>query len=146
MKEIGRIKVDHGWMILIVSYLNRQELAEDNFEWSDVNVDINKIPTIDIAFSRRKAHRERMRHRCQRSINDYLLLKKLINIVQTWLLNEQPKLIYVGAINDEYFEKRMKFYRKFFYRNGYIDYDNNYSIVECTDDQFSFYWLMEKDV
>ena len=146
MKELGRIKVKNGWLLINVEYLNVAEIIEDNSEWASLVKKTDKIPTIDVSLSRRKAHRDKLKNRCQRFANDYLLLIEVICIIKEWILTTQPKLVYVGAIQDEIFEKRMKFYNKFFLKMGYHRYDENIAVVDCVDDTWSVYWLMEKNV
>ena len=146
MKELGRIKIENGWLLIIVDYLELKEIVEDNPDWDYISNVKKKIPTIDISFSRRKAHKEKLKNRCERSKSDYLLLRSIMKIITKWLLKEKPELLYVGAINDAIFKKRVKFYKKFFYRNGYSDYDNKVAFVECVDNSYSIYWLMKKNV
>ena len=146
MKELGRIKVKNGWILIIVEYLDVAEIIEDNQEWEFLSQINEKIPTIDVSLSRRKAHRDKLKNRCQRFSSDYLLLKKIMCIIKEWVLSTNPKYIYIGAIRDDIFQKRIKFYNRFFYQLGYHAYDDNFAVVDCVDDTWSVYWLMEKNV
>ena len=146
MKEIGRIKVKNGWIIINVEYLTLDEIVEDNADWASLSPIKKRIPTIDVSISRRKAHRDKLKNRCERKYCDYLLLKKIMAIIQTWLEESKPEFIYIGAIKDSAFKKRVVFYKNFFYRLGYKDYDKKYALVQCVDDTFSLYWLMQRNV
>ena len=146
MKEIGRIKIKNGWIIISIEYLDLSEIIEDNSDWSYIKNVKKKIPTIDISVSRRKAHKDKMKNRCTRFTSDYILLKKITIVIEEWLSKEKPQIIYVGAIKDEIFYKRIIFYRRFFYRNGYENFDDNFAIVECVDNSFAFFWLMKRNV
>ena len=146
MKELGRIKVKNGCLLINVNYLNVSEIVEDNPEWASLTNIKKKIPTIDVSLSRRKTHRDKLKNRCERFTNDYLLLVEIIYIIKDWILTAKPPYIYIGAVKDEIFQKRIKFYNKFFTKMGYHKYDNNIAIVDCVDDTWSVYWLMEKDV
>lgn len=146
MKELGRIKVKNGWIIVNVDFLTLSEIVEDNSDWESLSPVKKKIPTIDVSISRRKAHRDKLKNRCERKDCDYLVLKKIMQLIEDWLIDTQPEYVYIGAIKDQAIKKRIIFYKKFFYRLGYKDYDKNYAIVQCVDDSISLYWLMQKDV
>ena len=146
MKEISRFKVKNGWVLVNVDYLDVSEIILDNEEWSYLSPAKNKIPTLDISLSRRKAHREKLKNRSQRFASDYLLLTKILSSVKSWIENEKPKYLYVGAIKDEILNKRISFYIRFLNRCGYKSLDDNFALVNCVDDSLSVYWMMVRNV
>ena len=144
MKELGRIKVKNGWLIVLVEYVEREELIDDNYLWENVPVEDGRIPTISITISRRKVHRDKLKNRCERLSNNYLMLRQIMKLIQDWILATRPKYIYVGAVLDDIFEKRVRFYNNFFSRYDYYKYDQNVALVECVDNMLSLYWILER--